>query len=89
VQRRPTSVVLGIDNGFVGQQQFRHVFMVPCRRPVQRRPVVGVFAENQLRLLFEQRLNLRQISEFGRIMNFAAKGVAARNQYNQRDDGKA
>jgi hypothetical protein len=37
VQRRIAVVILGIDLGFAGQQQFRNVLAAMQRRPVQRR----------------------------------------------------
>ena len=50
------------------------------RRPVQRRPAVVVFAENQIRIVFEQRLDLFQVAIPGRVMNLAAEGEAAPSQ---------
>ena len=89
VQRRHAVVVLGIDLGLVGQQQFRHVLVAPIRRIVQRRPAVVVFAENQIRIAFEQRLDLFQVASLGRVMNLAAESEAAPSQRDQHDGGAA
>ncbi len=91
VQRRLALVVLGIDIGLVGQQQFRHVLVAIKRRKVQRRRAVFVFAENQIRIVFEQRLDLFQVANLGRVMNLAAEGEAAPSQGDQRhpSDGGA
>ena len=52
---------------------------------MQRRPAVVVFAENQIRIVFEQRLDLFQVAILGRVMNLAAEGEAAPSQRDQRD----
>ena len=82
-------VVLGIDLGLVGQQQFRHVLVALNRRHVQRRPAVVVLAENQIRIVFEQRLDLFQVAILGRVMNLAAEGETAPGQRDQHDGGEA
>jgi hypothetical protein len=53
---------------------------------VQRRRAVVVFAENKIRIVFEQRLDLSQVALPSRVMNLAAKGGAAPSQRNQRDE---
>jgi hypothetical protein len=39
-------------------------------------------------LIFEQRLDLSQVSRLGRVMNFVAEGGSASSQRDQRDDGE-
>jgi hypothetical protein len=69
VQRRlAIHAFLGVDIGPVGQQQFRHVLVTILRRTVQRRTAGPFFAEDQIRSVFEQRLDLRQVANSGRIM---------------------
>ena len=56
---------------------------------MQRRPAVVVFAENQIRIGFEQRLDLFQVALPSSLMNGAAKGDAAPSQRDQQDGGAA
>jgi hypothetical protein len=56
---------------------------------VQRRPVVGVFTENQIGIFFQQSLDLFQVSRFCRFMNLSAKGKAAPSHCDQHGDGEA
>jgi hypothetical protein len=56
---------------------------------MQRRPSVTIFAENQLGMLFEQRLDLCQVPGFCRVVNFIAEGDAAPGQRKQQNGGKA
>jgi hypothetical protein len=59
--------------------------MTVLRCPVQRRKAVFVFAENQIRIILEQRSYLIQVALRSRVMNLAAEGETAPSQREQRD----
>jgi hypothetical protein len=55
---------------------------------VQRRPPEVIFAENQIRVVFEQQLDLCQVAIRSRVMNLAAEGEAGPGQRDQHDGGE-
>jgi hypothetical protein len=85
------------------EQQVRHFFVAFMRRArqrsmtirvlsrcnVQRRIAVVVFAKNQIRIVFDQRLDFLQVAFRSRVMNLAAKGEPAPGQRGQQDGGTA
>ena len=75
VQRRIAMVLLSIYIGMLGQEQFGNVLVALNRRQVQRRIAVVVFTENQIRVLFEQRLDLCQVALASRVTNLAGSHV--------------
>jgi hypothetical protein len=56
---------------------------------MQRRIAVVVFAGNQIRIFFEQRLDLLQVTATNRLMNLATEGKIAPSQCYQYDGDKA
>jgi pimeloyl-ACP methyl ester carboxylesterase len=79
-----------IDIGLVGQQQFRHVLVAGKRCHMQRRQAKAVFGENQIRIAFEQRLDLSQVAISRGVMNLAAdRGIAPSERYQHNDNGGA
>src|ERR1039457_3138456 len=87
LQRRRAIVGLGIDVGFIGQQQFRHVLAATSRRHVQRRRACVLRGQNQIGIVFEQRLDPSQVAIPRRVVNLATEGKTAPNQSDQRDGG--
>jgi hypothetical protein len=85
MQRRQAVIVPSIDIDFFSQQQFYYGLMASIRCQVQRSPCIIVQAGNQLRIIFEQRLDLCQVSVSGRVMNLAAEGRTAASQRHQQN----
>ena len=75
VQRRISIFLPGIDVGPVGKQQFSHVLVAIQGRPVQRSIAVVAFAGNQIRIVFEQCLDLCQVAPGRRITNLASPHI--------------
>lgn len=73
-QRRIAVVVLRVDVGLIGQQQLRHAPVAAQRRQKQRRIAAPVFAGNQIRIAFEERLDFFQVALPRRFVNRAGEG---------------
>src|SRR5208282_1335607 len=91
MQRRVAVFVSGIYLGPAGQQQFRHVLMALLGRPVQRRSVIIVFVENEVRIALEERLYLFQVTSVGRLSDpgfgIATGGDKANQSNHNENDG--
>ncbi len=61
-QRCPVVVVFDIYPAFVSDQQFRHVLVALLRCKEQRRIALVVFAENEIRIDFEQCFDFLKIA---------------------------
>src|ERR1017187_1763221 len=89
VQRSPAIVGLSVDISLGGQQKFRHILVaLGCCHMQGGYAELVVLVENQIRVVFEQRLDLCQIALLGRGMDLAAEGATAAKQRGQNDSGE-
>src|ERR1017187_3973302 len=89
VQRSPAIVGLSVDISLGGQQKFCQILVaLGCCHMQGRYAELVVLAENQIRVVFEQRLDLCQIALLGRGMDLAAEGAAPAKQRDQKDSGE-
>ena len=56
VQRSMPIIVLGVDLGLVGQQQFHHILLAIRGRSMQRCDAALILAENQIRIVLSSAL---------------------------------
>ena len=89
MQRLIGNAILCINISHGDQQQFRNVLVAKLRSQKQWCIKMIIPAVNQIRIGFDQRLDLAHIASFCRVMNLAAEGEAAQSQHDQPNSAKA